>query len=79
MLSFRLWMGSAATPPPAPPPAATTREAAWQTLYTLWSADKSEDELREIWQKALDECGKPESEFTAEDWASVQESVKVPF
>ena len=65
------------TPPPAP--ATATRESAWQTLFTNWSADKSEDELRALWQKVIDECGKPESEFTAEDWAAVQESVKLPF
>ena len=68
-----------APPPPAPPSAATTRENAWRALYTTWSADKSEDELREFWKKTLDERGKPEDEFTAEDWAAVESAVQTPW
>lgn len=66
------------TPPP-PPPATATRDSVWEKLCALWSETKSEDELLEIWQKAIAEQGKPEAEFTAEDWAAVQEAVKIPF
>ena len=48
-------------------------------LYTTWSADKSEDELRAFWKNVLDERGEVESEFTVEDWAAVEEAVKLPF
>ena len=83
-----LWKASSKaaerSPRPSPPPVVrakrtATRDTAWDKLLDTWEGKKTPDELNEIWQRLLDDRGKPESEFTAADWTAVEESADVPF
>lgn len=75
----------AAPAPPPPPPAeekgegepktASSREEAWEIFYAESGGNANLDD----WKKLLAAIGKPEAEFTAEDWAEVARKAQLPF
>lgn len=71
-------------PRQAPKPAGPTATAdeAWAALCAT-HADKADDWRQEEWQKVLGEAqtkfGKPEAEFTGDDWHAVKTSCELPF
>ena len=74
-------VASATSPPP--PLASTdgpyTKQTAWDKLCETWEGNKTEEERTAMWNNLVAECGKPESDFTREDWQTVQEAAEVPY
>lgn len=68
-------------PPPVSPPTSESgsRETAWQALVDAENGKKTQEERTDLWRKLIAERGKPEDQFTPEDWRIVADAAAVPF
>lgn len=71
-------------PPPtegaAPKP--RTKEDAWARVLTAWQGNtdpQAKQRRNDAWMAAIREQGKPDTEFTPDDWAKVVAIAEVPF
>ncbi|MDD2766109.1 MAG: hypothetical protein PHE83_19270 [Opitutaceae bacterium] len=70
-------------PPPPSRPTVTTKDEAWTTFLRLYRGPQdTQDEKakrNEKWLAAIRSIGKPETQFTPDDWAEVLARAEVPF
>jgi len=70
-------------PPPSSRPAVATKDEAWAAFLRLYrgpqEAHGDKAKRNEKWLAAIRSIGKPETQFTPEDWAEVLARAEVPF
>lgn len=63
------------TPISTPAPKPETKDSAWTAVNELKGADVTDEKLAEVWIAEATKIGKPEDQFTADDWHTVKEAV----
>jgi len=69
-------------PPPTETPAGMTKEEAWEHVKGEWAGNSEPDakaQRNRHCAQSIEMIGKPEAEFTPQDWAKVADAAGMPF